>query len=134
LVGPNVTNYDKYLSFHFDLQDEYLLSSTIWLWKENSQDSWGLYDRVGDKWVERQNMVNIVSRDADRRHADDDAFREQDADVRLRKCHLRRERRLHRIWRDPIWGDEFIGAHLAVWLGTRIELQRRSLGLEGAPS
>jgi endoglycosylceramidase len=60
--GPNVTNYDKYLNFHFDLQDEYLLSSTIWLWKENSQDSWGLYDRVDNQWVERPDMVNIVSR------------------------------------------------------------------------
>jgi len=61
-AGPGVTNYEKYLTFHYDLQDEYLVSSALWLWKEDSQDAWGLFDRVNGEWVERPKMVNVVSR------------------------------------------------------------------------
>jgi len=60
--GPSTTNYQTYLRLHYDLQDEFLVSSTLWLWKESSQGSWGLHDYVGDKWKERPTMVELVSR------------------------------------------------------------------------
>ncbi len=60
--GPTTTNFQTYLRLHYDLQDEFLVSSALWLWKESSQDSWGLYDYVGGKWQERPAMVELASR------------------------------------------------------------------------
>lgn len=61
-AGPSVTNYEAYLKVQYDLQDEFLVSSALWLWKENTQGAWGLFDRVDDAWVERPAMVTAVSR------------------------------------------------------------------------
>jgi endoglycosylceramidase len=61
-AGPAVANYEKYLSLLYDLQDEYLVSSTIWLWKEDSQGRWGFFDKQGSTWIERPSMVAIASR------------------------------------------------------------------------
>jgi endoglycosylceramidase len=62
-IGPEQTNFDLYLRYQYELQDEYLASSAFWLWKEDSQGRWGLYDfdeTAG--WSERPEMVAAVSR------------------------------------------------------------------------
>jgi endoglycosylceramidase len=62
-AGPSVTNYDAYLTLQYDLQDEVFASSAMWLWKEDSQGSWGLFESTGDDtWEERPGMINVVSR------------------------------------------------------------------------
>jgi hypothetical protein len=61
-AGPSTVNYETLLSLYYDLQDEFLVSSALWLWKENSQGSWGLFDDVDGTWVERPRMVELVSR------------------------------------------------------------------------
>ncbi|MBI4508689.1 MAG: cellulase family glycosylhydrolase [Deltaproteobacteria bacterium] len=61
-AGPATPSVAKYLGIEQDLQDEFLASSAFWLWKEESQGSWGLFDRVGTGWAERQEMVEILSR------------------------------------------------------------------------
>jgi hypothetical protein len=45
-----------------ELHDRYLASDAFWVWKENSQASWGVFDRVGDTWVERPQVVGWLSR------------------------------------------------------------------------
>jgi hypothetical protein len=61
-AGPLTTNYQKYLDLHYDLQDEFLVSSALWLWKESSQGSWGLFDFADGAFSERPAMVEQVSR------------------------------------------------------------------------
>ncbi len=61
-AGPSTANYETILRLYYDLQDEFLVSSALWLWKENSQGSWGLFDDVDGTWVERPRMVELVSR------------------------------------------------------------------------
>jgi endoglycosylceramidase len=68
-AGPSVTNYQTYLTQLYDLQDEYLVSSALWLWKEDSQGRWGLFDRQNEAWPERRDMVELVSRPYARRIA-----------------------------------------------------------------
>ncbi len=51
-----------YFEAHYDLQDEFLVSSALWLWKEGNQDSWGIHDNVDGVWRERREMVTLVSR------------------------------------------------------------------------
>lgn len=60
--GPSAAEYAEYLQAHYDLQDEFLVSSALWLWKETTQDSWGLYDHADGGWQERPDMVALVSR------------------------------------------------------------------------
>jgi hypothetical protein len=68
-VGPYTTNFVKYITWQLDFQDEYFASSTFWLWKEQSQGSWGLHDFVPDEkgsedgtWTERPQMIELLSR------------------------------------------------------------------------
>jgi endoglycosylceramidase len=62
-IGPEQTNYELYLRYQYELQDEYLASSAFWLWKEDSQGRWGLYDHdQATGWSERPAMVAAVSR------------------------------------------------------------------------
>jgi len=51
-------------AFERDLQDEYLASGAVWVWKERSQGSWGLfdYDEGTGTWSERPSAVAMVSR------------------------------------------------------------------------
>lgn len=39
-IGPEQSNYELYLRYQYELQDEYLASSAFWLWKEDSQGGW----------------------------------------------------------------------------------------------
>jgi endoglycosylceramidase len=46
--GNNPSDDDTILRSHYDLQDKYLLGGTLWLWKENANDTnaaffWGVY-------------------------------------------------------------------------------------------
>ena len=46
------------------LHDRYLASNAFWVWKEDSQGSWGLFSRdtIANTWVERPNIIGWVSR------------------------------------------------------------------------
>jgi predicted lipoprotein len=44
------------------LHDRYLASDAFWVWKEESQASWGVFDRIGDTWTERPQVVAWISR------------------------------------------------------------------------
>lgn len=61
-TGPDTTNADLWIDWQAELQDEYLASNAIWLWKEDSQGSWGVFDKVGDEWVERPQIVRWIAR------------------------------------------------------------------------
>ena len=61
-IGPNGVNAEKWLQYQAELHDEYYASSALWLWKENSQGSWGLFDKVDDEWQERKTYISWVSR------------------------------------------------------------------------
>ena len=56
----------RYVGFQYDLQDMYLASSCIWLWKENVQGAWGFYDHEGSGseivWTERPLVVGTAAR------------------------------------------------------------------------
>lgn len=61
-VGPDTTNADLWMRYELELQDEYLASSAFWLWKEESQGRWGVFEKVGEDWQERPQVVAWVSR------------------------------------------------------------------------
>ncbi len=44
--------------------DEYFAGASFWLWKEESQGSWGLFDHdaATDAWTERAAFVSALSR------------------------------------------------------------------------
>jgi endoglycosylceramidase len=70
--GPDAYGM-KYVGLQYDLQDKYLASSTIWLWKENVQGSWGFYDydAGSDQWSERPLVVATAARPYAQRVAGD---------------------------------------------------------------
>ena len=61
-IGPNDPNADLWMGVQAELHDRYLASNAFWLWKEDSQGSWGVFDRAGDGWVERPQVVAWISR------------------------------------------------------------------------
>jgi endoglycosylceramidase len=61
-IGPTAPNADLWMGTQAELHDRYLASDAFWVWKENSQASWGVFDRVGDTWVERPQVVGWLSR------------------------------------------------------------------------
>lgn len=44
------------------LHDRYLASNAFWVWKEDSQGSWGLFGKDANGWTERPNIIGWVSR------------------------------------------------------------------------
>ncbi len=42
--GPSEPRFGDYVGGQLQLQDEYMASSTFWLWKEASEGAWGFYD------------------------------------------------------------------------------------------
>ncbi len=44
------------------LHDRYLASNAFWVWKEDSQGSWGLFSKDTSGWIERPNIIGWVSR------------------------------------------------------------------------
>jgi endoglycosylceramidase len=62
-VGPDQANADLWMGVQQQLHDRYLASDAFWVWKEDSQAAWGLYDHAGDDtWTERPRIVAWVSR------------------------------------------------------------------------
>jgi hypothetical protein len=62
-VGPDQANADLWMGVQQQLHDRYLASDAFWVWKEESQASWGLYDHASDDtWTERPRIVAWVSR------------------------------------------------------------------------
>ncbi len=52
---PRSPRFGDWVSYQLELEDEYMASSTWWLWKENSEGSWGFFDwnAADDTWTER---------------------------------------------------------------------------------
>ncbi len=61
-IGPTGINADLWMGVQAELHDRYLASDAFWVWKENSQASWGVFDHTGDTWVERPQVVGWLSR------------------------------------------------------------------------
>lgn len=61
-IGPTGTNADLWMGVQAELHDRYLASDAFWVWKENSQAAWGVFDHTGDSWVERPQVVGWLSR------------------------------------------------------------------------
>jgi endoglycosylceramidase len=61
---PNGIQGENYLSWQVDLQDEYQASGFLWVWKEQSQGRWGVFDfdDATGAWTERDNVRKAVSR------------------------------------------------------------------------
>ena len=62
-IGPSAPNADLWMGVEAELHDRFLASDAFWLWKEESQGSWGVYDHAADgTWTERPQVVAWVSR------------------------------------------------------------------------
>lgn len=63
-IGPTSPNADLWMGLEAQLHDKYLASDAFWLWKEESQASWGVFDHdaATDTWTERPQVVGWVSR------------------------------------------------------------------------
>lgn len=54
--------FTETLSRMYSLADQYAFSTAQWVWKEDSQDSWGFFDFEGETPVLRQNVAEAASR------------------------------------------------------------------------
>ena len=62
-IGPSAPNADLWMGVEAQLHDRYLAGDAFWLWKEESQGAWGVYDLAGDgSWTERPQVVAWLSR------------------------------------------------------------------------
>lgn len=63
-IGPTAPNADLWMGVEAQLHDKYLASDAFWLWKEESQGAWGVFDHdaATDTWTERPQVVAWVSR------------------------------------------------------------------------
>jgi endoglycosylceramidase len=62
-IGPTQPNADLWMGLEAELHDRYLASDAFWLWKEDSQGAWGIYDHADpDTWTERPQIVAWISR------------------------------------------------------------------------
>lgn len=66
--GPGDKRFADYVGWQLDLQDQYMASSTFWLWKEQDEGSggggWGLFDRdpTTGAWTERASTRRVFAR------------------------------------------------------------------------
>jgi endoglycosylceramidase len=62
--GPDAIQADNYLRWQTELQDQYQASAFFWVWKEQSQGSWGIYsyDETSGQWSERDHVRQALSR------------------------------------------------------------------------
>jgi endoglycosylceramidase len=54
--------FTETLTRMYSLADQYAFSTAQWVWKEDSQDSWGFFDFEGDTPVLRENVAEAASR------------------------------------------------------------------------
>jgi hypothetical protein len=61
---PNATHADEYLTWQSELAEEYGASTFFWVWKEQSQGSWGCfdYDSATNTWNERSETKTALAR------------------------------------------------------------------------
>lgn len=62
--APNGIQSDNYLAWQLSLEDQYQASGFFWVWKEDSQGAWGLFDRDPMKgtWTVRDHVRKALSR------------------------------------------------------------------------
>lgn len=60
--SPRSARWDDYITWQQDLQNEVRAHSFLWLWKEDSQGSWGVFDRTSEGWKERETVVRSLTR------------------------------------------------------------------------
>ena len=57
-IGPTSADADLWMGAEAQLHDRYLASDAFWVWKEESQASWGVYDHDRRRrWTERPQVV-----------------------------------------------------------------------------
>jgi endoglycosylceramidase len=62
-IGPTTPNADLWMGVQAELHDRYLASDAFWVWKEDSQGAWGVFDRgPAGAWIERPQVVGWISR------------------------------------------------------------------------
>jgi endoglycosylceramidase len=64
-MDPRGPRASTYLAWQSELQDEARASSFFWLWKEDSQGSWGCFDRAAPgagAWTERTALRRALAR------------------------------------------------------------------------
>jgi endoglycosylceramidase len=61
-VGPTTPNGAQWIDGSLDMADETLGSTAWWVWKEDSQGSWGMFDKSGTSWVERSDFIKMIAR------------------------------------------------------------------------
>lgn len=63
--SPASERFADYIGYQLDLEDEVRASSFFWLWKEDSQGAWGIYDKASSgpsPWTERPKVVEALTR------------------------------------------------------------------------
>ncbi|MEO8551016.1 MAG: cellulase family glycosylhydrolase [Kofleriaceae bacterium] len=61
-IGPTQPNADLWMGVQAQLHDRYLASDAFWVWKEESQGAWGVFDFSAGSWAERPQVVGWLSR------------------------------------------------------------------------
>lgn len=63
-IHPDSPMAEAYIQAQQEAADEYSSGQMLWLWKEDSQDSWGFYDFDPDtgSWIVRENAVRLFSK------------------------------------------------------------------------
>lgn len=63
-IRPDSPGSASYVRFMHELFDETFASATVWLWKENSQGSWGFhdYDEATGTFTERESVIAAHAR------------------------------------------------------------------------
>jgi endoglycosylceramidase len=62
--APDGIQADNYIQWQTEWQDQYQASAFYWLWKEESQGAWGLFDHdaATDAWTERDHVRKSLAR------------------------------------------------------------------------
>lgn len=62
--GPTMPKAHEYFTWQSELADEFQESTFFWVWKEQSQGSWGCYDwnETDQSWSERIAMKQVLAR------------------------------------------------------------------------
>ncbi len=81
-IGPTAPNADLWMQTEATVHDRYLASDAFWVWKEDSQGGWGVFDHTGDTWTERPQVVGWISRPHAARIAGTVVANEYDATTR----------------------------------------------------
>ena len=99
-LGPGTENADLWMGVENELHDEYLASNAFWLWKEQSQASWGVheYDAATDSWTERDQAVRWVSRVHAARIAGEVVANTYDWETDTLRLETRGARRPHEVY------------------------------------